>query len=213
MDLRQGAHRALGSLRPSRATCRNTARRRSRRSGGGTRSGRPRRDRARDAIRSGLTRRDALALGAGAGCALVSPPVLPAARRRRTAERHGISGFGDLKYPADFKHFDYVNPNAPEGRRVLADRLDAAVQPELPHLQLAQQLHLQGRRRARHGADLRDADGARRRRAGRHVRACGAGGADFGRRPDLSLPDAAGGEIPRRQPHDGARRGLVARTP
>ncbi len=28
---------------------------------------------------------------------------------------HGISAFGDLKYPADFKHFDYVNPNAPKG--------------------------------------------------------------------------------------------------
>ena len=31
------------------------------------------------------------------------------------AERHGMSAFGDLKYPADFKHFDYVNPNAPKG--------------------------------------------------------------------------------------------------
>ncbi|HEX2841915.1 extracellular solute-binding protein [Hyphomicrobium sp.] len=33
-----------------------------------------------------------------------------------TAEpRHGLSIFGDLKYPADFKHFDYVNPDAPKG--------------------------------------------------------------------------------------------------
>ena len=31
------------------------------------------------------------------------------------AERHGISAFGDLKYPADFPHFNYVNPNAPKG--------------------------------------------------------------------------------------------------
>src|SRR5438034_8588676 len=29
--------------------------------------------------------------------------------------RQGLSAFGDLKYPADFKHFDYVNPNAPKG--------------------------------------------------------------------------------------------------
>lgn len=29
--------------------------------------------------------------------------------------RHGLSIFGDLKYPADFKHFDYVNPDAPKG--------------------------------------------------------------------------------------------------
>ena len=34
------------------------------------------------------------------------------------APRHGISIFGDLKYPADFKHFDYVNPDAPKGGRV-----------------------------------------------------------------------------------------------
>ena len=28
--------------------------------------------------------------------------------------KHGLSLFGDLKYPADFKHFDYVNPDAPK---------------------------------------------------------------------------------------------------
>ena len=32
-------------------------------------------------------------------------------------KRHGLSIFGDLKYPADFKHFDYVNPDAPKGGR------------------------------------------------------------------------------------------------
>src|SRR5439155_69002 len=31
------------------------------------------------------------------------------------AERHGVSAFGDLKYAPNFKHFDYVNPNAPKG--------------------------------------------------------------------------------------------------
>jgi microcin C transport system substrate-binding protein len=31
------------------------------------------------------------------------------------AWRHGLSLFGDLKYPPGFKHFDYVNPNAPKG--------------------------------------------------------------------------------------------------
>jgi microcin C transport system substrate-binding protein len=29
--------------------------------------------------------------------------------------KHGLSIFGELKYPADFKHFDYVNPDAPKG--------------------------------------------------------------------------------------------------
>ncbi len=28
---------------------------------------------------------------------------------------HGLSAFGELKYPADFEHFDYVNPDAPKG--------------------------------------------------------------------------------------------------
>ncbi len=32
--------------------------------------------------------------------------------------RHGISTFGDLKYDKNFKHFDYVNANAPKGGEV-----------------------------------------------------------------------------------------------
>ena len=28
---------------------------------------------------------------------------------------HGISFFHELKYPADFTHFDYINPDAPKG--------------------------------------------------------------------------------------------------
>ena len=32
--------------------------------------------------------------------------------------RHGLSLFGDLKYAADFGHFDYVRPDAPKGGRV-----------------------------------------------------------------------------------------------
>lgn len=31
---------------------------------------------------------------------------------------HGYSYFGDLKYPADFAHFDYVNPDAPKGGEI-----------------------------------------------------------------------------------------------
>ena len=30
-------------------------------------------------------------------------------------ESHGISAFGELKYPADFPYFDYVNADAPQG--------------------------------------------------------------------------------------------------
>ena len=28
---------------------------------------------------------------------------------------HGLSAFGELKYPPDYTHFDYVNPDAPKG--------------------------------------------------------------------------------------------------
>ncbi|GJD29821.1 hypothetical protein PMNALOAF_1061 [Methylobacterium adhaesivum] len=65
---------------------------------------------------SGATRRT-LVLGAGA---LAAAAALP---RRGVAEgqaRHGLSSFGDLKYPADFRNFDYVNPEAPRGGRFSA---------------------------------------------------------------------------------------------
>ncbi|MGD9844993.1 MAG: extracellular solute-binding protein [Variibacter sp.] len=39
----------------------------------------------------------------------------PAAQAAANGEAHGISAFGDLKYPADFTHFEYVDPNAPKG--------------------------------------------------------------------------------------------------
>ena len=45
--------------------------------------------------------------------------VMP--RRRaghEAAWTHGLSLFGELKYPAGFKHFDYVNPDAPKGGTV-----------------------------------------------------------------------------------------------
>jgi len=32
--------------------------------------------------------------------------------------RHGLSAFGDLKYPPEFSQFDYVNPDAPKGGRL-----------------------------------------------------------------------------------------------
>ena len=59
-----------------------------------------------------ITRRTALVIGAGA---LASARLAAPARAADDVEHHGISAFGDLKYPADFKHFDYVDPNAPKG--------------------------------------------------------------------------------------------------
>jgi microcin C transport system substrate-binding protein len=58
--------------------------------------------RTRSSFRSACT----CCLGAAAG---------PDGYRRHfgTQWRHGLSPFGNLKYPVDFKHFDYVNPQAP----------------------------------------------------------------------------------------------------
>ena len=58
-----------------------------------------------------LSRRHVLGLGVGA----VSAAHFRPAAADTGADLHGISVFGDLKYPADFKHFDYVNPAAPKG--------------------------------------------------------------------------------------------------
>jgi microcin C transport system substrate-binding protein len=47
--------------------------------------------------------------------------LAPAAAQEKTSEtvwRHGTSLFGNLKYPPEFDHFDYVNPNAPKGGSV-----------------------------------------------------------------------------------------------
>jgi microcin C transport system substrate-binding protein len=59
-----------------------------------------------------LTRRHALGLGIGALSAMWFGPVVA---ENGEVESHGMSAFGDLKYPADFHHFDYVNPAAPKG--------------------------------------------------------------------------------------------------
>ncbi len=64
---------------------------------------------------SGWSRRKVLVIGAGAAAAGLTGGRLAAAQGTADAERHGISAFGDLKYPPDFPHFDYVNPSAPKG--------------------------------------------------------------------------------------------------
>ncbi len=42
-------------------------------------------------------------------------PIESAHAQSAPAWRHALSLFGDIKYPADFKLFDYVNPDAPKG--------------------------------------------------------------------------------------------------
>ncbi len=60
-----------------------------------------------------LDRRNVLGLGLGVGAMAAAWDFAAAAEGETQA--HGISAFGDLKYPADFHHFDYVNVDAPKG--------------------------------------------------------------------------------------------------
>ena len=60
----------------------------------------------------GLTRRSLLVMGGSTAAALAMPRGVIAAEEKAA---HGISAFGDLKYPAGFSRFDYVNPQAPKG--------------------------------------------------------------------------------------------------
>ena len=63
--------------------------------------------------RADLTRRQALWLGVAALASLSRDFTARAADVG--APVHGMSAFGDLKYPAEFAHFDYVNAAAPKG--------------------------------------------------------------------------------------------------
>jgi microcin C transport system substrate-binding protein len=63
---------------------------------------------------TGLSRRRILVAGAGA-IAAGSTGLVSFAYGSDATEHHGLSAFGDLAYPADFKHLKYVNPTAPRG--------------------------------------------------------------------------------------------------
>lgn len=75
-----------------------------------------------------ITRRDLLLTSAAAAAlpalgSVAGVPVVRMAEAQSAGElasstlpwRHALSLFGDIKYPADFKRFDYVNPDAPKG--------------------------------------------------------------------------------------------------
>ncbi len=46
-----------------------------------------------------------------------------AAQDEKIIKSHGYSFYGDLKYPADYTHFDYVNPDAPKGGEISFSQL------------------------------------------------------------------------------------------
>ena len=63
-----------------------------------------------------LTRRTALKLAGAAAAA----PILPyRAFSQENSRAHGMAVIGDLKYPPDFPHFEYVKVDAPRGGRIV----------------------------------------------------------------------------------------------
>ena len=62
-----------------------------------------------------ITRRNALILSAGALAVAKFNSSTLAQDIALDTDRHGMSAFGDLQYPADFANFAYVNPSAPKG--------------------------------------------------------------------------------------------------
>ena len=79
----------------------------------------------RQLLQSGAFIASAPGLGAAAGISAVDPAC--AQSQGEPAWRHALSLFGDVKYPVDFKRFDYVNPDAPQGgvaRQILIGTFD-----------------------------------------------------------------------------------------
>src|ERR1051326_7493418 len=65
----------------------------------------------------GFSRRSLL-LGSTAALTLPALGKLGAVHAQTEAQpawKHGLSLFGEIKYPPNFPHFEYVNPKAPQG--------------------------------------------------------------------------------------------------
>ena len=73
-------------------------------------------------FQTNMKRRTALQLMTGSALAAVAPNFKGAFAASDESDKiiraHGYSYYGDLKYPADYTHFDYVNPNAPIGGQI-----------------------------------------------------------------------------------------------
>ena len=124
------AHRALGSLRPSREHAEIRRPRHSRPSGGGTRTRRPRR-------RSALDHAPASACRVGGRA---RRREICAGRRARCSRTPRHVGLRRSRLSGGLSVLQIRQSGRAERRRVLADRTEPAVQPVVPDLQFAQQL-------------------------------------------------------------------------
>ena len=104
-----------------------------------------------------------------------------------------MSVFGDLKYAADFKHFDYVNPQAPKGGLFSTIPSTRAYNQSFQTFNSFNAFILKGEGAKGMELTFDFADGARQRRARRDVWPRREVGIDFARQADLPLHDATGG--------------------
>lgn len=74
--------------------------------------------RSRAAVMSRRTGAAAMALGSVALVALALVAAPARGQDGTVIRTHGYSTFGDLKYPENFAHFDYVNPDPPKGGEI-----------------------------------------------------------------------------------------------
>ena len=113
---------------------------------------------------------------------------------------HGLSIYGDLKYKAGFKHFDYVNPDAVEGwgRSARGSR----------DVRQSEPLHPERGARGKRHATLRDAHRRVLGRALLRVRIDRREHRDAGRPLLGRVQPPSGGALSRRQSHHGRRRHL-----
>ena len=66
----------------------------------------------------GLTRTALKLVGVSAAASAIILAAAEASADEHIIKAHGISTFGDLKYPPDFEHLEYVNPYAPRGGEI-----------------------------------------------------------------------------------------------
>ena len=157
-----------------------------------------------------LSRRRALNLIAGAAAAGAGRSPDRAGRRRRTPNGTACRPSA-ISLSRRLSAFHYVDAERAQGRHLFGDRSAAAAITARSSPSI-RSTATSSRARARRAwtYTFAAADGARGRRARRHVRARRARGPHLRRRADLSFHAAAGSEIPRRHATDRARRRLVA---
>ncbi|MBT6135969.1 MAG: ABC transporter substrate-binding protein [Rhodospirillaceae bacterium] len=68
-----------------------------------------------------FTRREFNVLAAAAGASALTPVTASVASAQEIKPVHAIAMHGKPKYPAGFKHFDYTDPTAPKGGKVLLE--------------------------------------------------------------------------------------------